>query len=64
MRVDTGKENAEYIIRLVKLISPRLLKARYAQWLSIIQRFWKVLKRMLEWSVRRMVGKILVVELI
>jgi len=57
MMCATGKENAEHIIRLVRVIPASHVKARCAQLLTIIDRLWKILKRVEEWREKRMVGK-------
>ena len=65
MRV-TGKEIAEYVIRLTKVIPTSHVMARYEQLLIIIHRLWNVLKRVEEREKRRerrMVGKKIILVL-
>jgi len=52
MRV-TGKEIAEHVIRLTKVIRASCVKARHEQLLIIIHRLWKVLMRVEEKEKRR-----------
>jgi len=49
----TGKEIAEHVIRLTKVIRASHVKARREQLLIIIHRHWKVLKRVEEREKRR-----------
>jgi hypothetical protein len=59
----TGKEIAQCIIRLTKVIPASHVKARCAQLLISIHKLWKVLKMVEERRESRMVGKRMILVL-
>ena len=63
MRVVTGTKDAEHIIPPAMVIPTSLVMVIYSQQPKINNRHWKILRRMKECSVRRMVGKRLIVVL-
>ena len=66
MKRVTGKEIAKHIIRPTKVIPASRVKATCDQLLSIINRLWKVLKRVKEREKRRerrLVGKRIILVL-
>jgi hypothetical protein len=63
MKRATGKEMAEHVIRLAKVIPASRVKAGCGQLLIIIHRLWKVLTRVEEKWERRMVDKRMILVL-
>jgi len=63
MNRSPGKDIGEHISRPAKVIPASHVQARCAQLLIIIQRQWKVLKRVEERRQRRMVGKRMILVL-
>jgi len=55
-RTATGYEIADHIVRLGKVIPPCCVTAGYTQMIIIIERYQKVLNRVVEWRERRMMS--------
>jgi len=63
MKAATGKDIAEHIIRLVKVIPVSLVPVSYAPLLMRILRLRREPMKMKEWWMRRQMGKRLIVVL-
>jgi len=63
IKAATGKDIAQHVIRLAKVIPPRLVTVGYSPLLISILRLQKYPKKMKEWWMRRQVGNRLIVVL-